>query len=141
MKILVATDGSSSALKAVKKAAQLALSLRDPGHISLLSVHDDIGLRHVKRFVDKGTVEDYLRERSENELKPARKVLDKAGVSFDMIIRTGSVPEQIVTTARKGKFDLIVVGSSGPSALGEFFLGSVTHRVASSAEQDVMIVR
>jgi nucleotide-binding universal stress UspA family protein len=104
-------------------------------------VHDDLGLRHVRRFVDKGTVEDYLRERSENDLKPARKVLEKAGVGFDMIIRTGSVAEQIVSTARMGKFDLIVMGSTGQGTLGEFFLGSVAHRVASSADRNVLIVR
>jgi hypothetical protein len=39
----------------------------------LLNVHDGIGLGHVKQFVAKSVVDDYLREISEKELKAAQK--------------------------------------------------------------------
>jgi hypothetical protein len=85
MKILVATDGSKTALRAVKYAANLVgqLSSRSKS-ITLISVHDDVGLRHAKAFVGQDAVADYLRELSEKELKPARKLLDSAGVKHDL---------------------------------------------------------
>ncbi|MEJ8826729.1 universal stress protein [Variovorax humicola] len=45
MRILVATDGSRHALRAVKYAAGLVHLLRTRNRITLVSVHDDTGLR------------------------------------------------------------------------------------------------
>jgi nucleotide-binding universal stress UspA family protein len=80
MKILVASDGSKNALRAVKYAADLLKNSVDKTKsITLISVHDDAGLRHAKAFVGKEAVADYLRELSEKELKPAMKVLNDQG--------------------------------------------------------------
>ena len=61
MKILVAVDGSPSSLRATEFAAQLAASLRPKLKITLVSVHDDTGFKHIKKFTPKGMLEDYLR--------------------------------------------------------------------------------
>lgn len=144
MKILVATDGSKSALHAVKYAADLATQTGpDPkkNSITLISVHDDAGLRHAKAFVGKAKVADYLRELSDKELKPARKLLDAAGTRHDMIIRTGHIAGEIVDVAKAGKFDLIVLGSKGRSAISDLLLGSVAQRVLATARQPVVLVK
>jgi nucleotide-binding universal stress UspA family protein len=125
MKILVPTDGSACALRAVKYAA----ALRPQASITLISVHDDTGLRHVKQFIPKDTVSDYLRELSDKDLKSARSALDKAGVPHDMVIKTGHVAEEIAKAAKAGKFDLIVMGAKGRSALSDLLVGSVAQRV------------
>jgi nucleotide-binding universal stress UspA family protein len=66
MKILVATDGSKPALHAVKHAAKLVQQLSATSNsITLISVHDDAGLRHAKAFVGRDAVAVYLRELSE----------------------------------------------------------------------------
>ena len=71
MKILVATDGSKPALHAVKYAVTLLRQMSPGSHsITLMSVHDDVGLRHAKSLVGRTAVADYLRELSEKELKP-----------------------------------------------------------------------
>ena len=62
MKILVAVDGSKSSLHAVKYAAKLSANLRSSDVITLITVHDDLGLRSAKRYVGKAKVGDYLRE-------------------------------------------------------------------------------
>jgi nucleotide-binding universal stress UspA family protein len=46
MKILVPVDGSKSALNAVKYAAKLSANLRTNDTVTLITVHDDQGLRH-----------------------------------------------------------------------------------------------
>ena len=142
MKILVATDGSKHALHAVEYAAKFVRLLRSAANpITLISVHDDIGLRSAKSFVGSAKVADYLRELSEKELKPARKLLDAAGVKHNIVIRTGRVAQEIVACANEGKFDLIVMGAKGRSAIADLLLGSVAQRVLATAKQPVVLVK
>jgi nucleotide-binding universal stress UspA family protein len=142
MKILVATDGSKPALHAVKYAGKLIRQLSSTSSsITLISVHDDAGLRHAMAFVGRDAVADYLRELSEKELKPARKVLDAAGIKHDMEVRTGHVGREIVQCAKAGKFDLIVLGAKGRSAIADLLLGSVAQRVLATADMPVLLVR
>lgn len=141
VKLLVATDGSKNALHAVKFAIQLLGRMSEGGSITLISVHDDIALRHARRFVGKEAVTEYLREQSEQDLADAAKACDKAGVAHDMIIRTGHVPTEIADAAERGKFDLLVMGSKGRSALKDLVIGSVARRVAESSKVPVLLVR
>lgn len=141
MKILVATDGSKNAVRAVKYAARLDQMLRERGTVTLISVHDDTALRHAQRFVGRKAVEDYLRDLSEKDMAEARKVLDKAGVRHDMIIRTGHVATEIADAAREGKFDLLVLGSKGRSALKDLVMGSVATRVTTLSSVPVLLVK
>jgi len=141
VKLLVATDGSKNALHAVKYAIQLLGRLSEGGSITLISVHDDVALRHARRFVGKDAVADYLRELSEQDLGDARKACDKAGVVHDMIIRTGHVATEIVEAAERGKFDLLVLGSKGRSALKDLVIGSVAKRVAEISRVPVLLVK
>ena len=142
MKILVATDGSKPALHAVKYAVTLLRQMSPGSHsITLMSVHDDVGLRHAKSLVGRTAVADYLRELSEKELKPARKVLDAANVAHDMVVRTGHVAPEIVACAKAGAYDLIVLGAKGRGAMADLLLGSVAQRVLSTAETPVLLVR
>ncbi len=142
VKILVATDGSKPALHAVKYAAKLVRQLSSASNsITLISVHDDVGLRHAEAFVGREAVADYLRELSEKELKPARKLLDATGIKHDMELRTGHVAQEIVDCAKAGKFDLIVLGAKGRGAISDLLLGSVAQRVLATAAVPVLLVK
>jgi nucleotide-binding universal stress UspA family protein len=142
MKILVATDGSRHALHAVKYAARLSRLLRSASNvITLISVHDDVGLRSAKSFVGSAAVADYLRDLSEKELKSARRLLDTAGVRHDIVIRTGHVAREIIACANAGKYDMIVMGAKGRSAIADLLLGSVAQRVLATAKQPVVLVK
>ena len=141
MKILVAVDGSACSLRATEFAAQLVSALRSKSKITLVSVHDDTGFKHIKKFTPKGTLEDYLRELSDKDLSQARKLLDKAEVAHDMIIKTGHVAEEIMRAAKVGKFDLIVLGAKGRTGFGDLLLGSVSQRVASASKLPVTLIK
>jgi nucleotide-binding universal stress UspA family protein len=142
MRILVATDGSEPALHAVEYAAGLLRALASTSNsITLISVHDDAGLTHAKAFAGKESVANYLREISEKQLEPARKLLDSAGVRHDMEVRTGHVAQEIVRRAKAGKFDLIALGAKGRGAVADLLLGSVAQRVLSIAEMPVVLVK
>ena len=141
MKILLATDGSKNALRAVRHAARLAGDLKSETTVTLISVHDATALRHAQRFVGRKAVDDYLRDLSEADLTDARKVLDKAGVRHDMIIRTGHVSDEIASAATRGKFDMIVLGSKGRSAIRDLLVGSIAKRVSEIATVPVLLVK
>ncbi|MEO8856226.1 MAG: universal stress protein [Burkholderiaceae bacterium] len=142
MKFLVATDGSKYALAAVAYAAKLALLIGpEPTTITLLSVHDDAGLRRAKAFAGSESVAKFLRESSELDLDPARKMLDAAGVLHDMEIRTGHVVQEILAVANDGKFDMVFMGSKGRGPIADLLVGSVAQRVLAMAKQPVVLVK
>jgi nucleotide-binding universal stress UspA family protein len=141
MKILVPVDGSKSSLNAAKYAAKLAKDFRSKCTITLASIHDDIGLGHVKQFVAKSVVDDYLREVSEKELKTAQKALDTVGIKHTMVIKRGNVAQEIINLANKEKFDLIVMGSKGRTGILDALIGSVAQKVSANAKQPVLLVK
>ena len=141
MKILLPIDRSKSSLNAAKYVTKMAKNSRSPATVTLVSVHDDLGLGHVKQFVAKSVVDDYLREVSEKELKAAQRVLDTARVKHNMVIRRGHIAEEIIALANKDKVDVIVMGAKGRSGFLDMLMGSVAQRVCSSAKQPVMLIK
>ena len=141
MKILLPVDGSKSSLNAAKYVGKLAKDLRSKCAVTLISVHDDAGLGHVKQFVANSVIDDYLRELSEKELKGAQKALDAAGVKHSMVIKRGNIANEIIAVANKEKFDLIVMGSKGRSGIMDAIMGSVAQRVSGTAKQPVLLIK
>lgn len=141
MKILLPVDGSKSSLNAAKYVAKLAKDLRSKCAVTLISVHDDIGLGHVKQFVANSVIDDYLREVSEKDLKGAQKTLDTAGVKHSMVIKRGHIASEIIALANKEKFDLIVMGSKGRSGIVDAIMGSVAQKVSNNAKQPVLLIK
>ncbi len=141
MKILLPIDGSKSSLNAAKYVGKLVKDLRSKSTVTLISVHDDIGLGHVKQFVANNVIDDYLKEVSEKELKAAQKALDTAGVKHSAVIQRGNVAEEILALATKGKFDLIVMGSKGRTGFIDALMGSVAQKISNTAKQPVLLIK
>ena len=70
-----------------------------------------------------------------------RKLLDKAGVRHDMVIRTGHIAAEIAAAASEGGFDLLVLGSKGRSSLKDLLIGSVAQRVSELSKVPVLLVK
>ena len=111
MRIMVAVDGSSNSLRAVKYAIKLANQLRSKNSITLVNVHDDNPLNIVKKYVGNNLVKDYLIEISAKELKSALKILDRSQVKHSCIIELGHVATMICKIAKSEKIDLIIMGA------------------------------
>ncbi len=142
MKLLVATDGSKPSLNAVKYAIKLLARIgSEPHSVTLISVHDEAALRHARAFVGPQTVTDYLREQCEKDLKPARKLLDQAGLRHDMVMRTGHVAKEIVACADSGRFDMLLLGAKGRGPVSDLLMGSVAQRVLAAAKTPVLLVK
>ena len=145
-KILVPTDGSETANKAVSYAVGLAKQLG--AKITLLSIINFDGfMAEIVSAIDSPDyliepIEDYLKQSAEAYLKEGEKICTKNGIQSKKVIRAGHPVEEIVNETVKSKVDLIVMGSKGRSALKAAFLGSVTFGVLHrDAKTPVLVVR
>jgi nucleotide-binding universal stress UspA family protein len=144
-KILVATDGSETAWKAVRYAVDLAK--QTGAAITALSVIDRTLLTQSIPAVAAPTrlmepVEDYLRQAAEAYIEKAGQFCRKNGIGFSKVIRTGHPVDEIVKEAVKSKADLIVMGSRGRGIMKAAVLGSITSGVIHrNTKIPVLIVR
>ena len=136
-KILVAIDGSPGGQKALDTAIELA-------KLTGASLH---GLTVEGRLpayaATVGEVDEVKREKDQFFGKIARLARDQArekGIQLDVEILPGHAAELIVRHAKKGYFDLVVVGHKG-HFLKDYLLGSTADRVAHHAVCPVMIVK
>jgi nucleotide-binding universal stress UspA family protein len=146
-KILIATDGSETALKASRYAIDLAKQLS--ASITILSVVDNRSLTSYFTAPPEVTtihimepVEDFLREAAKKDVAKVKKLCKKKGVSCREVIPTGHPSEEIIKEAERSRSNLIILGSHGKRALAAVFLGSVTYGVIHKETYiPVLIVR
>jgi nucleotide-binding universal stress UspA family protein len=132
-RILVATDGSDTAWKALKYAVELAK--QTGSMITAISVIDRTSFL-IKSVPAVATpthliepVEDYMRQAAEAYLEKAESLCRKSDVKFRKVIRAGHPVDEIVKEAEKSKVDLIIMGSRGRGILRSAVLGSTTFGV------------
>lgn len=134
-RILVPIDGSEYAYKALDWALDLADKYS--ANIELLCVIPTTA------FALVGPSEKELQERAEEILKEAlnktKKIKPNLKISTKILV--GRPAEKIVEVAKEGGFDLIVMGARGLGGIKEFFLGSVSDRVADEAQCPVVIIK
>jgi len=146
-KILVPLDGS----KYADKALHWALDLADKydASIELLTVIPITETFMTGTYSTPGKIPllgpsvDELKERAEKMLEEAlqRAEKSKSNLKISTKILEGRPSDKIVETAKEEGFDLIVMGSRGLHGVKEFFLGSVSDRVADEATCTVVIVK
>ena len=73
--------------------------------------------------------------------KPARGILERAGIAFGEEQHVGDPGSLLAQRAKKGRYDLVVMGSHGHGAWKSLVLGSVTSKVMSGCEVPVLVVR
>ena len=117
-RILLATDGSATADRAARKAYALANRL-DASMTLLFVGHPKTG------ELVLGDTASSIGE----------------GAQVGMIILDGDPAEQIVATAEKEGFDLVIVGNKGLTGARAALLGSVPRDVAENASSDVLVAR
>ena len=141
--IVVGTDGSETAGKAVLQATELARQVG--ASVSLVSAYEPVSdnrLRSERREVPKEL--EWMvnpREDVEATLKEAAEEVDGAGVKVDTFAREGDAADAILDVAEETHADLIVVGNKGMTGTKRFLLGSVPNKVSHHAPCSVLIIR
>lgn len=137
--VLVPIDGSECSLRAV----QYLISAREGGRgptLHLLNVQ--VGIPgDVSQFVSRADIKDYRREQSDEALRPARALLDQAGIPYETHVEIGHAADCIIRSAEKLECDHIVMGTHGRSALADLLVASTTLQVLHQTRLPVVLVK
>ena len=145
--ILVATDGSALASRALDHALGLAKALGSA--VTIVTVTEPTAVLGGGYATVAGTSFDPIPELLEAQETGAKELLGKAeasamaaGVTAKTVYVNDSFPaDGIISTANSVGADLIVMGSHGRSGLGRLLLGSQTNNVLSHTAIPVLVTR
>jgi len=139
-RIVVATDGSKPAQRAVVWSAELATSL----DAEIIAVHAVGTTYHPAQMASSMYVpadyEAILKKVNETLSAEWCQPLRDAHVRFRCLVRDGAPAEMILRTALDEGADLIVMGSRGHGGFAELLMGSVAHQVSHHARVPVVVI-
>lgn len=140
MKILVAVDGS----KYTRRVLDYLISHRSQWgarpEVTLLNVQYALP-PHIASSLGRRAVAAYYADESRKALAVASRRLDRAGMAYQASALVGEPGTTIADQATRGKFDLVLMGSHGHTALANLVLGSCTTKVMSQCRVPVTVIR
>jgi nucleotide-binding universal stress UspA family protein len=141
--IVVGTDGSETATRAVEAAVELAQL--SGATLELVSAYEPVSgqrLREEARQVPPD-LQWMINRRADVDatLQQAAERARDAGVAAQTYAREGDPADAILDVAEELGADLIVVGNKGMTGAKRFLLGSVPNKVSHHAPCAVMIIR
>ncbi|AOI95233.1 universal stress protein [Burkholderia sp. LA-2-3-30-S1-D2] len=142
-RILVATDGSAGADRAIEYAARTA---KDYGaELLIVNVIGGYGLPDKVFMAFSSTQQIWLKELLESVsaelLTKARDLAWSVGVTtIQLESRTGDVAQTVIEIGQQKSVDLIVVGKRGAGAIAQLLLGSVSQKLVSLAPLPVTVI-
>ncbi|AIF82969.1 universal stress protein UspA-like protein [Candidatus Nitrososphaera evergladensis SR1] len=137
-KVLVATDGSECARKALESAIKIVKASN--GSLTIIHV---LQIPRTVGFGKKLTPEILLFYRRDAKafLAEQQREVELHGIKADILLREGSPAKAILNAAKAMNADLIVMGSRGLGGVKELFLGSVSNAVVHSSKISVLITK
>jgi nucleotide-binding universal stress UspA family protein len=138
--VLVATDGSAGANRAVEVAAELARALS--GDLLIVTVADSLAFEEAQQLArTEGSVGDVLEAITTKTLKEAEARARHFGVSrIELRAGWGDVTRSLIDIAVGDSVEMIVVGRRGRGQLAGLLLGSVSQKLVSLAPCAVTVV-
>ena len=144
-KILVATDGSDSANRAIAMAVDLAIiygaSLHAINAIRQIQIPPE--MQNMARIESLGETRLGVLEHIANQILNAaeHRIISKGGALTNKYIGHGDPATSISEYAKKQEIDLVVIGTRGLSQLKALMLGSVSRKVLEICDINCLIVR
>lgn len=140
MKILLAVDGSSYTKKMLTYLTTHDELFCGQHDYTVLTVQSALPPR-ARAAVGKEVINSYYSEEAEKVMTPVIKFLASRGITAKSTWKVGLVGETIANFADSNKFDLLIMGSHGHSALGNLVMGSVTTQVLAHGKVPVLLIR
>ena len=142
VKILLATDGSESAVRAARKLVEMIPSFKEVPEVHLINVREPVLLRGVYlTAVTHDVVRRSYQEEGELALAPSARALDEAKVQYTAEVLVGDVPLTIAQHALRAGCAMIFMGTRGMTAISSLVLGSVATKLLHLADVPVVLVR
>jgi nucleotide-binding universal stress UspA family protein len=142
--IVVGTDGSETASKAVDRAIELASALPTTRLLIVSAFAPVSGARLRDETAQVPADLQWMvnpREDVDATLAEAAERGLDAGVDVETFARQGDPADAILDVAEEQGADLIVVGNKGMTGAKRFLLGSVPNKVSHHAPCSVLIIR
>jgi nucleotide-binding universal stress UspA family protein len=141
--IVVGTDGSETAGKAVRAAADLAKAVG--ASLDIVSAYEPVAGQRLREEARQAPGDTQWtinpREDVESTLSDAAEAVAGSGVAVETFAREGDPADAILDVAEERSADLIVVGNKGMTGAKRFLLGSVPNKVSHHAPCSVLIIR
>lgn len=138
-RIVVATDGSSSACDAVQLGLELAAE--QDAQVVFVHVVPDVDVVGTVGFGMTGAFPHAVTRVDRAPLEHALALAAEAGVEARGELLRGDPADEIVAYADGIAADLLVVGSRGHGSLASALLGSVSRGVLNESRRPVLVVR
>jgi nucleotide-binding universal stress UspA family protein len=137
--IVVGTDGSPSAVAAVRKAVEIAKG--SGALVHLVTAYPDIPAysEPISSSAKRNPIN--LHEVAESVVARAAGEFASQDVDVETHAQEGEPAQVIIEVALEHDADLIVVGARGLTGVRRFLLGSVSSKLSHHAPCSVMIVR
>ncbi|MEK8048341.1 universal stress protein [Ideonella margarita] len=140
MKILVAVDGSPFTKRMLAYLAAHDEWLGDQQSYVVVTAVPAVPPRAAS-VLDKELLKSYYDEEAEKVFKPIRTFFSKQKIRAEFVAKVGSPADVIATLAKKGDFDLLMLGSHGHNSLGNLVMGSVSTKVLANCTTPVLLIR
>jgi nucleotide-binding universal stress UspA family protein len=141
--IVVGTDGSETARKAVHAAVDLAKSVG--ATLDIVSAYEPVSSQRLREESRQAPGDTQWtinpREDVDATLTEAVEAVEGSGVKAETFAREGDPADAILDVAEERGADLIVVGNKGMTGAKRFLLGSVPNKVSHHAPCSVLIIR
>lgn len=137
-KIMVATDGS----KPARKAIETGIDIAKLSGAKIYAVYVVVPTTHSARNFgwEKAAMEHFRNEgkRATGFVEETAKV---AGIEVESVLLEGHPADEIVKFAEQNDIEMIVMGTLGKTGLDRFLLGSVAENVVRHSKIPVLVVR
>ena len=144
-RILIPTDGSKVARKAITGGIELARELRASivGYHALEAIGSGFYSEGVSaRPVAIKQLQERMAKQGQQFLAEIVHACEASGVACEPVVSTPATAYQgIIEAARKKRCDLIFMASHGRGALATLLLGSVTQKVLAHSKLPVLVYR
>lgn len=141
--IVVGTDGSETARKAVAQAVELAGNTGSK--LLVVSAYEPVSDARLREEAQQvpGDLQWMVNPREDVDatLSEAHALGEEAGVTVEVFPRQGDPADAILDVAEEQGAGLIVVGNKGMTGAKRFLLGSVPNKVSHHAPCSVLIIR
>jgi len=138
--ILVPTDFSEASTAAKNYAAMLADALGATLHV-LHVIPDPLAMGWGVSVARLPQLLEHTEQEVRDELDKAITPDERARLSVQVAVDTGSPAEKILAYAAAQHIDLIVMGTVGRGAIEKMWVGSITQRVLQQATCPVVAVQ
>ena len=140
-RLLLAADGSAAAQNATQRVIDLRKHLRDRDvEIHVVNVQRPLP-GDVSSYVSGKTIEEYQRERSDEDLRAVRAMLETAGVPFQEHRLVGNPGPTVARLANEIGCHMIIMGTQGLGGRAGAILGSVAQSTLEHASVPVLMVK